>query len=144
MRLIIFLLLPVISFGQFSKKVEWDKLYNGNSIATYSLMFAGGFSDGLNDCVVANKFYSDKFWGLDAWRNKGHYSGFRRNYLTFTCDGWHLTKIASPVFYSAAVAINFGDKQNWKFYVVKGLCSFAASRIGHELCYNVIFKNYPK
>jgi hypothetical protein len=138
----LFVLLPLFSCAQ--KQIDWHKLYNGNSMATYSLMFAGGFSDGLNDCVVANKFHDDKFWGLDAWRNKGYESHFRATYLTFTCDGWHLTKFTSPVFYSTAVAINLGEKQNWKFYVVKGLVCLSASRLGHEVCYNLIFKNYPK
>lgn len=141
MKYLIILLLPISALSQqFENGVKHkSKLFNGNSIATYSLFFIGGFSDGLNDCVVANKFYSDPFWGLDAWKNKSYVSGFRAKYLTFTCDGWHLTKFASPVFYSAAIGINLGDKQNWKYYVAKGLISLAASRLGHELCYNVIF-----
>jgi hypothetical protein len=128
--ILILLLLPTMCFAQ--KKVNWGQITNGNSIATYSLMFAGGFSDGMNDCVIANKFYYAPFWGYSDWMKHGN------------MDGFHISKGATYVFYSAAVAINFGDKQNWKTIVTKGLISLAASRLGHEVCYNIIFKNYPK
>jgi hypothetical protein len=118
--------------AQNDKPINYKELFNNNSLATYSLMFAGGFSDGLTDCVIANKFYNARFWGRKAW--------IERHNL----DGFHVSRLGSYAFYSSAVAINLGTKQNWKYYVVKGLISFAASRAGHELCYNVIFKNYPK
>lgn len=115
-----------------NKKVNWSQLSNTNSLVTYSLMFAGGFSDGMADCVIANKFYNHNFWGYDVWLKRGN------------IDGFHTAKLATYVFYSGAVAINFGEKQNWKTIAAKFMISFAASRLGHEVCYNIIFKNYPK
>jgi hypothetical protein len=122
------LLLPICGKAQ----INWKQLFNSNSVATYSLVFAGGFSDGLNDCVIANKFYYAPFWGYADWQKQGN------------IDGFHVTKGTTAIFYSAALAINFGEKQNWKTVIAKGLISLAASRAGHELAYNVIFKNYPK
>lgn len=114
------------------KKIEWQQITNGNAIATYSLMFAGGFSDGMADCVIALKFYDHPFWGYQAWLKRGN------------IDGFHMAKLSTYVFYSGAVAINLGEKQNWKTITTKFLISFASARLGHEVCYNVIFKNYPK
>ncbi len=126
-----------------AQQTNYKELFNSNSIATYFLCFAGGLSDGLNDCVVANKFHDDPFWGLDAWKNKGHASHFRATYLTMSCDGFHLTKFVTPIFYCAAIGITFGEKRNWKYDAAKTAISFLSSRIGHELAYEVIFKNYP-
>lgn len=130
MKYIIFILFPLTLSAQ--KDTTYKSLFNSNSIATYSLFFAGGFSDGMNDCIIANKFYYHPFWGYEVWLKRGN------------VDGFHMTKLATPVFYAAAIAINLGEKQNWKYHVAKGLISFASSRLGHELCYGVIFKNYPK
>lgn len=118
-------LLFTMSYGQ-------SKLFNGNSIATYSLAFGAGFSDGLNDCVIANKFYYAPFWGYKDWQKHGN------------LDGFHVTKGATYVLWSTALAINIGEKQNWKLVIAKGLICLASSRLGHEICYNVVFKNYPK
>lgn len=130
MKTILFLLMTLPCFAQ--KKVDWQQITNKNSIATYSLMFAGGFSDGLADCVIANKFYYAPFWGYEDWQKRGN------------LDGFHMAKLSTYIFYSGAVAINLGEKQNWKTIATKFVISFAASRLGHEVSYNVIFKNYPK
>lgn len=109
-----------------------QKFFQKRDIATYSLCFAAGVSDGLNDCIIANKFYYAPFWGYADWQKHGN------------IDGFHVTKGATYVLYSAALAINIGEKQNWKQVVLKGLISLAVSRAGHELTYNVVFKNYPR
>lgn len=125
--IILFLLSNIRVCSQIKKE-----LIGGNSIATYSLAFGAGFSDGLADCVIANKFYYAPFWGYEDWQKRGN------------LDGFHVAKGTTYVLWSAALAINIGEKKNWKIIVAKGVISLAASRLGHELCYNVIFKNYPK
>lgn len=132
LTLIFALLLSIYGcYGQ-DKKINWKQITNGNAIATYSLMFAGGFSDGMADCVIALKFYDHPFWGYKVWLERGN------------IDGFHMAKLSTYVFYSGAVAINLGEKQNWKTIGTKFLISFFSARLGHEVCYNVIFKNYPR
>ena len=125
-------LLFLIILTSYNVKAQYKKLFNGNSIATYSLCFAAGFSDGLSDCVIANKFYSAPFWGYADWQKRHN------------LDGFHVSKGMTYVLWSSALAINIGEKQNWKLVLAKGIISLAASRFGHEVCYNGIFKNYPK
>lgn len=129
---LVFLIMIICSCSANAQKKTYEGLFNGNSIATYSLCFAGGISDGLNDCVVANKFYYADFWGYADWQKHGN------------MDGFHATKLATPFFYATAIAINLGEKRNWKYHLAKGLACFAFSRLGHELTYNVIFNKYPK
>lgn len=128
--LLLFLLIATISNAQ---KFEFKKLFTGNSIAVYGLAGLAGASDGLNDCVVANKFYKDKFWGYDNWVNNPS-----------NWDGFHLTKLATYTFYSGAIAVNLSDLRNWKYQVGRGLIAFFVARGTHELIYEVVFKNYPR
>lgn len=131
-KLLLFaLFIPIFCSAQ-KKRVDWNQVFDGNSIATYSLMGAAGISDALVDCIIANKFYSAPFWGYADWQEHGN------------LDGFHVMKGASYVFFAGAVAIKFGEKQNWKTIVTEGLTGLAISRLTHELTYNVVFKNYPK
>ena len=126
------IILFLIILASYNVKAQVKKLFTGNSIATYGLAFGAGFSDGLADCVIANKFYYAPFWGYADWQKRHN------------LDGFHVAKGTTYVLWSAALAINIGEKQNWKLVLAKGIISLAASRLGHEVCYNGIFKNYPK
>jgi hypothetical protein len=120
---------------------QGSKLFTKNSIATYSFAFAGGFADGMADNVIADKFPNSHFWKADSWRNKYKYGAFRREVLTFTCDGYHASKMTSYVMYSAAIGVTIGQKMNWKLVVAKILISFAVSRLGHEVAYKIVVRD---
>lgn len=99
-----------------------------------------GFSDGINDCVVSLRFYNSKFWGVNWYKNKEKYGWLRREVLTFTCDGWHLTKFITPIFYAVAIAISHHPTP---LYIIT---CFLATRAGRSVAYDIIFrkKDSPK
>lgn len=140
MKKILFLLslVPVASVAQ-------DNLFSKNNIITYSLCFVAGASDGLNDAIVAHDpFPQSQFWSLygqSSYDNKDQYGWLRREVLTFTTDGYHLTKFITYSSYCVAVGFTIADKdRNWKYITCKILISFAAHKVGQFVTYNIIFK----
>lgn len=105
-----------------------------NIFIIYVLCGLAGFSDGLNDCVIALRFYHSSFWGVNWYKNKEQYGWLRRELLTFTCDGWHLTKFITPVFYCVALAM--GVHAAWWNIIV----CYLATRAGRWLAYDVLFR----
>jgi hypothetical protein len=136
------LLFSCLSFFIIIGKAQ---LFNKNAIITYSICFIAGASDGVNDAIVAHDPFSNSdFWSLyakDSYQNKEKYGWLRREVLTFTTDGYHLTKFVTYTSYTVAVGFTIGDKnRNWKYILEKAALSFAASKLGHTLTYNVLFK----
>lgn len=105
-------------------------------IIIYALCGLAGFSDGLNDCVIALRFYSSKFWGVNWWKNKDKYGWLRREVFTFTTDGWHLTKFITPIFYAVAIALSIDANCT----ALQIAACFLSTRVGRWLCYDIIFK----
>ena len=121
------------------------QLFSKNAIITYSICFVAGASDGLNDAIVAHDpFPNSNFWSLyakNSYENKEKYGWLRREVFTFTTDGYHLTKFVTYTSYTVAVGFTIGDKnRNWKYILGKAALSFAASKLGHTLSYNILFK----
>jgi hypothetical protein len=121
------------------------QLFNKNAIITYGICFVAGASDGVNDAIVAHDPFSDsEFWSLyakDSYENKEKYGWLRREVLTFTTDGYHLTKFVTYTSYTVAIGFTIGDKnRNWKYIIEKAALSFVATKLGHTLTYNVLFK----
>src|SRR4030095_15574495 len=106
-----------------------NKLFSKTNIISYSLCFAAGLSDGLNDAIVAHDPWPDsQFWSLynqDSYYNKDDYGWFRKNILTFSTDGYHLTKFTTYACFSVAVGIQIGEKQNWKQVLLKTGIAYA-------------------
>jgi hypothetical protein len=131
--------LVIILFFSLESRAQ---LFSKTNIISYSLCFAAGLSDGMNDAIVAHDPYPDsQFWSLynkNSYYNKNDYGWVRKNVLTFSTDGYHLTKFTTYALYGVAVGIRIGEKQNWKQTLLKSGIAFLSARVGRELTYNLI------
>lgn len=145
MRVLILILLPLMANAQAGYK--WKR-----AILPASLSFAAGAAWGTNQTLEHKNadFFrvfpnaSQKFWGVDSWRNK--YNGFnpengRNKTPIWLTDGKHLTASATQVFvFASGVTIGIGEKRKWWHYLADAGICFVAYSAGNYLTYNQIFK----
>src|SRR5262245_42492712 len=84
-----------------------SKIFSKTNLVSYGLCFVAGLSDGINDAIVAHDPWPESsFWSLyskNSYENKEKYGWLRREVLTFTTDGYHLTKFVTYASFSVAV-----------------------------------------
>lgn len=124
-------------------------------------IFLSGVADGLNQTLLFHydKFKvrfpgaRDQFWNpAISWENKHpkapdgatltDYEAFpfSTSLLVWTTDGHHLTRAADHFFIYGTVAVNFGEKKNWKRILIDGAAHFVVRSVAFNLTYNTLKK----
>lgn len=154
MKIIVFLLISSLSFGQT------DSIRNINiklKTIRYGSMFISGYMDGLNDAISFhyNSFQSvhpkanPQFWNPQiSWTNK--YDNVEKkteNYplsttaLVFLTDGYHLTNMINRTsFIGGTIFITIGKKRKWTYYAKELIIGYGFNRLGFLTSYNLIYK----
>lgn len=128
---------------------------------TIPLMAGSGALDGLNQTL--NFHYRrfkevfprarNQFWDpAISWENKYAKDGagniltqyeafpFATNALVFVTDGHHLTRAGDRVMIYGALALNIGERKNWKDYTLDVLVHSLARSIGFNAVYSIWMK----
>lgn len=128
---------------------------------TMPTIFLSGVADGFNQTLLFHydKFKvrfpgaRDQFWNpAVSWENKyaqapdgstlTEYEAFpfSTSLLVWTTDGHHLTRAADHFLIYGTVALNFGEKKNWKRILIDGAAHFIVRSVAFNLTYGTLKK----
>lgn len=137
--ILLFLLLPSLSYSQISK----------NEILVYSLCFVSGVSSGFEE-VVKFKYtaFDSKFsikndqWWDPSISAKNKYNSsipFSTSLMVWTTDSYHMFRFGArlPLFISIGISLN--EKNNFWKITKKTLICYGLNRAGQYLIYDLIF-----
>ncbi len=159
-RLLVVFLLITASFFVFTAKAQ---LFTKKEIIQASLVFASGFTDGIEETLKFNykcfkavhPHANDKFWNPKfSWMNKyeNYLQGDKseayflsKSVLVWTTDGYHLTRFISNSFVTAGLIISACDLKEMKgrrllLTIGKRIVLFSIARgLGQYCSYNIIY-----
>lgn len=138
---LILLFIPVLSFGQFSKKEL------SNVVLTSSLSFASGLCDGAAEylkfhCTSNSTFWNPNLSWTNKWKNGDPAQGEKfwqsSRALVWTTDGYHMMRMGRNVFAMSAIVVHFGKPEKWYVYVVEFVVNYFAYTLGFTVTYELL------
>ena len=122
-------------------------------IAPIALTFASGVFDGVAESLkwhytaVDNRLsLNDQYWNpAISWTNKykdgnpdlGPAFFGSTTFLVGATDGYHLMRTGRNITAMTAIALKFGDKQKWYWYVAEAIIYYLCYQIGFTLSYEL-------
>lgn len=152
----VLLLTAVTAQSQINVLGQTTKKQEGNFYVTSSLLFVSGMADGLAEACkfhpqgVTEVFGNPKFWDNSlSWRNKyrngdpaqGAKFPLSTTALTWTTDGYHLSRMIRNSTVIAAITIRLGEPAKaWYYYIAEAVIYYLTYQLGFTITYDIIFK----
>ena len=156
LALMLLLLITVTAQSQISLLGQTTKEQESNFYVTSSLLLVSGMADGLAEACkfhpkgVTEVFGDAKFWdNSQSWRNKyrngdpaqGAKFPLSTTALTWTTDGYHLSRMIRNSTMIAAITIRIGEPARvWYYYIAEAVIYYPTYQLGFTITYDIIFK----